>query len=159
MQFVFSIDGRTKKKTYSPNTTSNVGSGEMFGTIFNAIKKNMPQEVLKFEQQALQQTMQSNSGALKYQGPPIKPFKIEALVNNQWVDVTNQNPPAQQPQPVQPTQQQPMQPNQTPQTPQTPQTASSDIRINRTAYNDDAEPKDNTPKPIKNHDLENQNLI
>jgi hypothetical protein len=27
--------------------------------------------------------------------------------------------------------------------------------INRTAYNDDAEPKDNTPKPIKNHDLEN----
>jgi hypothetical protein len=40
----------------------------------------------------------SGKGAVKYIGQQkLFPSKIECFINNQWVDVTNQNPPAQPP--------------------------------------------------------------
>jgi len=91
----FFISGTRSRFTLSPNTESSIGVGESFGSIFNAIQKNFPQASSQFEQQALNDTVQKG-GALKYVGQSIRPSKIEALVNNQWVDVTSQSPSPQQ---------------------------------------------------------------
>ena len=94
MQFFFT-NGRISTK--SPKTESDVGTGELFGAIFNILQKQFPQQTSDFELKAFIQIANNTNAALKYVGSQtLIPSKIEYFVNNQWVDVTNQNPPQEQ---------------------------------------------------------------
>ena len=116
MTFFFSRpDGRRKRKSYLPNTESDIGAGQVFGSIFNSIQKNNPQAAVEFEKRAFQQVLSSGARvALKYVGAQTLPVSsIECFINNQWVNASNGIPQQQQPvqqQPVQETGQQPAQP-------------------------------------------------
>ena len=93
MQFFFT---NGKIATKSPNTESNVGTGELFGAIFNILQKQFPQQTSDFELKAFSQVVNNSNAALKYVGSQtLIPSKIECFVNNQWIDAINQNIPQQ----------------------------------------------------------------
>jgi len=114
---VFSF-GNGGTKALRPSTESDIGAGEIFGSIFNAIQKLFPQQTSDFELKAFSQVVNNTNAALKYVGSQtLIPSKIECFINNQWIDVTNQNMPQQvQSQPTQPAQSNPLAPTTPPTT-------------------------------------------
>jgi len=69
--------------------------GKLLSNIIQRMEQINPQIILEMEQQAFSNLKPGQ--ALKYVGQgTLMPTQIQAFVNNQWIDVTSQDPPIQQ---------------------------------------------------------------
>ena len=79
-------DGAPRRKfSLAPLTQSNIGAGEKFGSIFNAIAQQMPEKAKEFEINAFNELLSNPNAALKYVGTKtLLPTKIECLIDGVW---------------------------------------------------------------------------
>ena len=86
--------GQIGRKMFAFNGSSTTGMGELLGTIFNHLQKNDPNVTRPFEEMFFANMPQAV--AIKYVGQrPLAAKKIDIFQNNQWIDSSQIQQPAQ----------------------------------------------------------------
>jgi hypothetical protein len=89
------LDGSsgTEIITYSAKDSGIIHSGETLGIIVKVIEREAIEVIHKIEKEIFVKAL-TKPTAIKYMGAKTLPVKkLEALIDNKWVDVTSQNPP------------------------------------------------------------------
>ena len=89
---------KTKLPIYVDDVISMDEAATRYAPIFNFIQRQLPELVYEFEKEMFKQ-LSTRTMAIKYTNPskPLNVKKLEAFIDNEWVDVTSQAPPIPDP--------------------------------------------------------------